>query len=70
MLQDAVRLLHGVPPLVAGSAEAEVLARLARRLGPEKLTAWAERVAEADLQVDRKVQLELVVEACADSLAR
>jgi hypothetical protein len=59
-----------VPPLVADSAEAEALGRLARRLGPEKLLAWADRVAEADLQVDRKVQLELVIEACADLLAR
>jgi DNA polymerase III subunit delta' len=70
MLRDAVRILHGVPPLVADSAEAEALGRLARRLGPEKLLAWADRLAEADLQVDRKVQLELVIEACADLLAR
>ena len=31
---------------------------------------WIDRAAEADLQVDRKVQLELVIEAFADSLAR
>jgi DNA polymerase-3 subunit delta' len=70
MLQDGIRILHGVPPLVADSAEADVLSRLARRLGPEKLMAWADRLGEADLQVDRKVQLDLVIEACADALAR
>jgi DNA polymerase-3 subunit delta' len=70
MLQDALRLLHGVPPSVADESEASVLERVARRLGPEKLMAWIERAAAADLQVDRKVQLELVVEAFADSLAR
>lgn len=70
MLQDAMRLSHGVPAMVADTAEAKVLGRLADRLGPEKLMAWADRVAEADLQVDRKVQLDLVIEACADALAR
>jgi DNA polymerase III subunit delta' len=70
MLRDAIRVLHGVPALVADGDEVEALGRLARRLGPEKLTAWADRVAEADLQVDRKVQVELVIEACADALAR
>ena len=32
--------------------------------------AWIERAAAADLQVDRKVQLELIVEAFADTLGR
>jgi DNA polymerase III subunit delta' len=69
MLQDALRLAHGVPPLAADGAEAGVLKGVAERLGPEKLLSWLERAAEADLQVDRKVQLELVVEAFADALA-
>lgn len=70
LLQDAQRVLHGVPPLVADSSEAGTLESVARRLGPERLMAWIDRAAEADLQVDRKVQLELVIEAFADSLAR
>lgn len=70
MLQDALRIVHGVAPLVADQAEAATLERVAQRLGPERLIALADRAAEADLQVDRKVQLELVVEAFADSLAR
>jgi len=70
MLQDAVRVANGVKPLVADPAEAEVLGRLAERLGPEKLAGWVDRAIEADVQVDRKVQLELLIEALADSLGR
>ena len=46
------------------------LEKVARRIGPDKLMAWIDRAADADLQVDRKVQLELVIEAFADALAR
>jgi DNA polymerase III subunit delta' len=70
LLQDAQRVLHGVPPLVADPAEAVALEKVARRIGPDKLMAWIDRAADADLQVDRKVQLELVIEAFADALAR
>jgi hypothetical protein len=70
MLQDALRIVHGVPPLVADETETGALERLATRLGPENLMAWIDRAAEANVQVDRKVQLELVVEAFADALAR
>ena len=70
LLQDAQRVSLGVPPLVADGTEQATLEGVARRLGPERLMAWIDRAAEADLQVDRKVQLELVVEAFADSLAR
>jgi DNA polymerase III subunit delta' len=69
LLQDAQRVSHGVPPLVADSSEAAILRSVAGRLGPEKLVAWIDRAIEADLQVDRKLQLDLIVEAFADSLA-
>jgi DNA polymerase III subunit delta' len=70
MLQDAQRILHGVAPTVAAGEEVTMLERVARRLGPEKLAAWIDRAIEADLQVDRRVQLDLTVEAFADALAR
>jgi DNA polymerase-3 subunit delta' len=70
MLQDAVRVSNGVPPLVADGPEATVLNRLAERVGTDRLLAWIDRAAEADVQVDRKVQLELIVEALADAVAR
>lgn len=70
LLQDALRLSHGVPPLVASPDEAATLRRIADRLGADKLSIWIERATDADLQIDRKVQLELVIEAFADALAR
>ena len=70
LLQDAQRVSMGVDPLVADPAEAAELGRVAARLGPDRVMAWIDRATDADLQIDRKVQLELLVEAFADSLAR
>ena len=70
LLQDATRLLMGVPPLVADASEATVLEAFARRIGQEKLFDWTERAVEADRHNDRKVQLELMIEAFADYLGR
>jgi DNA polymerase III subunit delta' len=69
LLQDAQRVFLGVAPLVAVPSEAAALGKVAARLGPDKLMAWIDRATEADLQIDRKVQLELLVEAFADALA-
>jgi DNA polymerase-3 subunit delta' len=70
MLQDALRVANCVAPLVADAVESAQLRELASRLGQEQLMAWIDRATEASLQVDRRVQLELIVEAFADSLAR
>ncbi|HEX3149152.1 MAG TPA: DNA polymerase III subunit [Gemmataceae bacterium] len=70
LLQDAQRASLGVTPVVADKSEAAQLSAFAERIGPDMLMAWIDRAAEADLQVDRKVQLELTIEAFADSLAR
>jgi DNA polymerase III subunit delta' len=70
MLQDAMRVSHGLPALIAESTELQTLNALAARIGPERLIAWADRAMEADLQNDRKVQLDLIVEAFADYLGR
>jgi DNA polymerase-3 subunit delta' len=70
LLQDALRIAHGVAPLVADKAEAASLEKLAGRLGPEKLLAWIDRAGEADLQIDRRVGIELTIEAFTDALAR
>lgn len=69
LLQDAHRLATGVSPLVADSTDATALKSLVQCLGTERLLQYIDRATEADLQVDRKVQLELVIEAFADSLA-
>jgi DNA polymerase-3 subunit delta' len=70
LLQDSHRVFHGVEPLVADSSEATILRAVAGHLGSERLVAWIDRATEADLRIDRKVQLDLVVEAFADTLAR
>jgi DNA polymerase-3 subunit delta' len=70
LLQDALRLSRGVPPLVAGQDDSAILRNLAGRVGTENLLSWIDRVVEADLQISRMVQVELIVEACADALAR
>jgi DNA polymerase-3 subunit delta' len=70
LLQDALRISQGVPPLVADEEEIGKLRRVADRIGQDKLLDWIDRATEADVQIDRKVQLELVIEAFADALAR
>jgi DNA polymerase III subunit delta' len=70
MLQDALRLSNDLPALVAESSEAAALTSVANRIGTDRLIAWANRAMDADLQNDRKVQLDLIVEAFADYLGR
>jgi DNA polymerase III subunit delta' len=63
--QLALRASLGNTPKGLEPREAKVVEGLARRLGPDKLLAWVERALEADVQIDRKVQLILVLEALA-----
>jgi len=66
--QLALRASLGSPPEGQDPQEAKLVEGLARRLGPDKLLAWIERSLEADVQIDRKVQLVLVLEALAATL--
>jgi DNA polymerase-3 subunit delta' len=50
-------------------SEAEVLDELARHYGPDGLVRRLERCLEADAQIDRRLQLVLVLEALVDTLA-
>src|SRR5262249_30200982 len=70
MLQDAQRVANGVRPVVADREEAAGPGKLADRLGPEKLADWVDRAIAADVQIDRKVQVDLIIEAFADYLGR
>ncbi len=70
MLQDALRIATSVTPNVADRAESVTLRSLSERLGPVKLMEWIDRAMAADLQNDRKVQLDLIVDAFADYLGR
>jgi DNA polymerase-3 subunit delta' len=69
VLRSALRLAVG-----AGGepdpTEADKLRRLAERVGPDHLAELLEACAEADYQIDRKVQLVLVTEALVDKLCR
>ncbi len=53
---------------VGGDADAKAIARVAEKLGPDQLLGRLERCLEADMQIDRKVQLILVVEGLVDAL--
>jgi DNA polymerase-3 subunit delta' len=69
-LADALRLsLNGVPRR-SGSEDQPALEALARRTRPEQLVALIDRCLEADAQIDRRVQLVLVLEALLDALGQ
>jgi hypothetical protein len=53
---------------MAESGDLRDLQELATRTGTEKLLDWLDRAMEADRQIDRRVQLVLVLEALADAL--
>ena len=68
ILQSSLRLMQQPPASPIG--EEVSYARIADRLGERKLLAWIERALQADIQVDRRVQLVLVVEAYLDAICR
>jgi DNA polymerase-3 subunit delta' len=49
--------------------ESRTLTKLARKFGPDGLLKRLDRCLEADVQIDRRVQLVLVVEGLVDALA-
>jgi DNA polymerase III subunit delta' len=67
--QALVRSVGRAGGMPADPAEARVLDELARRLGPDGLVRRLERCLEADMQIERRVQLVLVLEALVDALA-
>jgi DNA polymerase III subunit delta' len=70
LLDDALRLGIGGEVRVAEANEVRALQELAQRVGPDQLLELLERCLEADVQIDRRVQLVLVLEALLDALAR
>ena len=69
-LETALKISLGASISGMDSAEEQILRRVAERLGEDKILAWIERTLEADRQVDRKVQLVLVIEAFVDAVCR
>lgn len=70
LLADALRLSASAPARGAEPEETAMLQKLADRLGPDVLHELVNRCLEADVQVDRYVQLVLVIEALTDAMAQ
>ncbi len=69
-LNDALVVASGGTPRRTDPAEHQLLHQLAARQTPERLLTLLDRCLEADEQIDRRVQLVLLVEALLDSLSQ
>jgi DNA polymerase-3 subunit delta' len=69
-LDDALRLRLGGEARLAEPDDQRLLSELAERLDPERLLEVLERCLEGDAQIDRRVQLVLVLEALLDALGQ
>jgi DNA polymerase III subunit delta' len=69
-LGDALRLSLGSAPQLAEPQDQRALQELATRAGPERLLQLLDRCLEADMQLDRRVQLVLVLEGLLDAITR
>ena len=70
LLENALRLSVGSELPGDDADESARLKKLADRLGPERLGEWLDRCFEADSQINRRVQLELILESLMDALGR
>ena len=69
-LQDALRLQVGGLPRLAEPEDLRLLHELVKRADTDRLLELLERCLEADMQIDRRVQLVLVVEALLDAVGQ
>jgi DNA polymerase-3 subunit delta' len=69
-LDDALAVSQGASPRRTEADDRPALEALAAKHGPERLLELIERCLEADTQVERRVQLVLVLEAVLDALGR
>ena len=69
-LQDALRLSVGGEPRLTDPDDRRALDVLVRRLDAERILGLMERCLESDFQIDRNVQLVLVLEALTDALGQ
>jgi DNA polymerase III subunit delta' len=71
LMLDAYRqALREEPDAFADPIEGQLLADLNRRFGPDGLLDRIERCLDAEMQIDRRVQLVLLVEAIVDALTQ
>src|SRR5262249_8948046 len=69
-LRDALRVKVGGTPKLGDAEDLRLLQMLADRADPENLLDLLERSLEADVQLDRRVQLVLVMDALLDGLGQ
>jgi DNA polymerase-3 subunit delta' len=69
LLNGALALSVEAKPILVETGEEPLLQKLAVSLGTDRLLDLLQRSMEADFQIDRRVQLVLVLEALVDSLA-
>lgn len=69
-LHDSLAVSTGATPRRTDPDEHSLIEDLARRLDPEQLLRLLDRCIEADTQIERRVQLVLVLEALLDHLAQ
>lgn len=67
---DALALRLGGAPQLTGPEDLPALQQVAQRSDPEQLLAVLDRCLEADHQIDRRVQLVLLLEALTDALVQ
>ena len=70
LLESAVKLSLNADAAGFDPAEEATLRKFGLEMGEEKLLAWIERALEADLHIDRRVQLILAIEAFLDAICR
>ncbi|HZT82097.1 MAG TPA: DNA polymerase III subunit delta' [Gemmataceae bacterium] len=70
LVEDALAISLGGTPRLTEAEDLRVLEGLTRRVETGRLLEVLERCLEADAQIDRRVQLALVVEALADALGQ
>jgi DNA polymerase-3 subunit delta' len=69
-LRDAVSVRIGGTPRLDDPEDMRMVRALAERAEPEKLLELLERSLEADMQIDRRVQLVLILEGLVDALGQ
>jgi DNA polymerase-3 subunit delta' len=69
-LEDALALSVAAPARRTDAADRTAMEKIVARLSPEQILAVLERCLDSDAQIDRRVQLLLVVEALLDALGQ
>jgi DNA polymerase-3 subunit delta' len=70
LFRDAITVGYGASPQSLDPEELTTAQRLSEKIGPDRLLLLIDRCLEADEQVERRVQLVLVIEALLDALAQ